>query len=126
MHLETFSAPNLQHRTASVAGTSISTSLRKDVGLVTSKGRIIRVHVSDLPAMSAGVSTNASSADKFLGLSGESVVGIADWLSDDTYALGTTNGVVKRLSGPFPDKEEVGLIGPKGRRQNSCLHRRRR
>ena len=100
-------------QTASVAGTSISTSLRKDVGLVTSKGRIIRVHVSDLPAMSAGVSTNASSADKFLGLSGESVVGIADWLSDDTYALGTTNGVVKRLSGPFPDKEEVGLIGLK-------------
>jgi DNA gyrase subunit A len=95
------------------SGKSLATSLRKDVGLVTSKGRIIRVHVSDLPALSAGVSTNASSADKFLGLSGESVVGIADWLSESTYAIGTANGVVKRLAGPFPDKEEVEVIGLK-------------
>jgi DNA gyrase subunit A len=95
------------------SGRSLATSLRKDVGLVTSKGRIIRVHVSDLPALSAGVSTNASSADKFLGLSGESVVGIADWLSESTYAIGTANGVVKRLAGPFPDKEEVEVIGLK-------------
>ena len=103
--------PSSQSQSGS--GSFISTSLRKDVGLVTSRGRILRVHVSDLPAMSAGVSTNASSADKFLGLSGESVVGIADWLSDATYAIGTNNGVVKRLSGPFPDKEEVEVIGLK-------------
>ena len=105
------SEPSSQSQSGS--GSFISTSLRKDVGLVTSKGRILRVHVSDLPAMSAGVSTNASSADKFLGLSGESVVGIADWLSDATYAIGTNNGVVKRLTGPFPDKEEVEVIGLK-------------
>jgi DNA gyrase subunit A len=95
------------------AGRSLTTSLRKDIGLVTSRGRIIRVHVSDLPALSAGVSTNASSADKFLGLSSESVVGLADWLSDKTYAIGTTNGVVKRLTGPFPDKDETEVIGLK-------------
>jgi DNA gyrase subunit A len=105
------SEPSSQSQSGS--GSFISTSLRKDVGLVTSKGRILRVHVSDLPAMSAGVSTTASSADRFLGLSGESVVGLADWLSDATYAIGTNNGVVKRLTGPFPDKEEVEVIGLK-------------
>jgi len=105
------SEPSSQSQSGS--GSFINTSLRKDVGLVTSKGRILRVHVSDLPAMSAGVSTTASSADKFLGLSGESVVGIAEWLSDATYAIGTSNGVVKRLTGPFPDKEEVEVMGLK-------------
>jgi len=105
------SEPSSQSQSRS--GSFMSTSLRKDVGLVTSRGRILRVHVSDLPAMSAGVSTTASSADKFLGLSGESVVGMADWLSDATYAIGTNNGVVKRLTGPFPDKEEVEVIGLK-------------
>jgi len=105
------SEPSSQSQSRS--GSFMSTSLRKDVGLVTSRGRILRVHVSDLPAMSAGVSTTASSADKSLGLSGESVVGMADWLSDATYAIGTNNGVVKRLTGPFPDKDEVEVIGLK-------------
>ena len=91
----------------------IQTSLRSDVGLVTTTGRIIRVHVSDLPSLSAGVSTNVSSADAFLGLSGESVVGIAEWDKEATYALGTSRGIVKRLSGPFPDKEEVAIIALK-------------
>jgi DNA gyrase subunit A len=92
---------------------SISTSLRSDIGLATSKGRMIQVHVSDLPTVSAGVSTSISSADEFLGLTGESVIGLADWTKNTTYALGTANGVVKRLIGPFIEKEELSLIALK-------------
>ena len=81
---------------------------------MTSKGRVIRVHVSDLPGLSAGVSSNASSADQFLGLSGESVVGVADWLSASTYGIGTANGVVKRLTGPLPRQGRGGSHWAKG------------
>ena len=93
--------------------TSINTTLRADIALITSAGRAIRVHVSDLPNITQGVSTKASSADEFLGLSKERVIAAVAWTSAETFALGTKHGVVKRLTGPLPDKEEVSVVSLK-------------
>lgn len=93
--------------------TVINTTLRADVALITSAGRAIRVHVSDLPSITQGVTTNASSADDFLGLSKEHVVAVASWTSTDTFAIGTKQGVVKRITGPYPDRDETKVIALK-------------
>ncbi|MGA1469719.1 MAG: DNA gyrase C-terminal beta-propeller domain-containing protein, partial [Aquiluna sp.] len=92
-------------------GASLSTSLRKDVGLVLEDGRAIQVHVSDLPTQAIGFSAE-NDASEFLGLK-SAVVGIVEWQAAKTYALGTRSGVVKRITGPLPDKHEVSLIALK-------------
>jgi DNA gyrase subunit A len=89
-------------------GTALSTSLRKDVGFVLEDGRAIQVHVSDLPTQAIGSSAE-NDASQFLGLQSP-VVGIVEWQSVKTYALGTRSGMVKRITGPLPDKHEVSLI----------------
>ncbi|MGA1767343.1 MAG: DNA gyrase/topoisomerase IV subunit A [Aquiluna sp.] len=92
-------------------GTALRTSLRKDVGFVLEDGRAIQVHVSDLPTQAIG-SIAENDASEFLGLQ-SAVVGIVEWQSEKTYALGTRSGVVKRITGPLPDKHEVSLISLK-------------
>ena len=92
-------------------GLQIPTTTRADVGFVTTRGRAIRVHVSDLPT-SDGISS-LSDATSFLGLSGESVVGLLPWAMDAGYAMGTALGVVKRISGPLPDRDDADLISLK-------------
>lgn len=92
-------------------GTTLGTSLRKDVGLVLEDGRAIQVHVSDLPTQAIGSSAE-NDASEFLGLKTQ-VVGIVEWQSEKTYALGTRSGVVKRITCPLPDKHEVSLISLK-------------
>ena len=86
---------------------------RSDVGFVTSSGRAIRVHVSDLPPLMQGAVGGSPTAEDFLGLKGEQVVGLIPWSSPATYALGTALGVVKRIEAPLPDREEVSLIALK-------------
>lgn len=93
-------------------GVEIETSLRADVGFLTSDARAIRVHVSDLPVKTPGVSGGIPAANEFLGIDKE-VVGVMPWASEETFALGTKAGVVKRFSGPLPDKNEVELIALK-------------
>ncbi|MGA1033099.1 MAG: DNA gyrase subunit A, partial [Aquiluna sp.] len=92
-------------------GNALRTSLRKDVGFVLEDGRAIQVHVSDLPTQAIG-SIAENDASEFLGLQ-SAVVGIVEWQSEKTYALGTRSGVVKRITGPLPDKHEVSLISLK-------------
>ncbi len=98
---------------------ALRTTMRSDVAVFTSKGRAIRVHVSDLPTGSLENQFLASQADEYLGLSSEEVIGISDWLSTETFAVGTRNGTVKRFEGPFPDKAEISFIGLK--EDDSCL-----
>ena len=83
---------------------SLSTSLRSDVGLILSDGTAVQVHVSDIPE-----SDNAIAASAFLGVK-SNVLGVIDWQSEEPIALGTASGVVKRITGPLPDKHEVSLI----------------
>ena len=87
-------------------GLAISTSLRSDIGIVLSDGKAIQVHVSDIPE------TKAIAAGKFAG-SKAKALGIIPWSDEITFALGTASGVVKRVTGPLPDKHEVSLIALK-------------
>lgn len=98
---------------ASDSGTKIATSLRADVGFVTSDAKAIRMHVSDLPTLTPGVSGTTPTATEFLGLERSEVVGVIPWSSEATFALGTKLGVVKRFVGPMPDRDEVDIIGLK-------------
>lgn len=84
-------------------GLSIATSLRSDIGIVLEDGKAIQIHVSDLPA------GKPISASKFAGVK-QKVLGIINWSSEETFAIGTANGIVKRITGPLPDKHEVSLI----------------
>jgi DNA gyrase subunit A len=88
-------------------------SLRSDVGFVLSDGRAVRVHVSDLPSFTPGVSGNLPGPEEYLGLSKQRVCGLIAWASAETYALGTALGTTKRFEGPLPDKDEVSLISLK-------------
>ena len=92
---------------------TFESTTRSDVGFITSQARAIRVHVSDLPALMQGSSGASPSAEDFLGLKSEQVVGLIPWSEAATYALGTAQGVVKRFDGPLPDKEEVSLVALK-------------
>ncbi|MCF8528500.1 MAG: DNA topoisomerase IV subunit A [Aquiluna sp.] len=89
------------------------TSLRSDVGLILSNGAAVRVHVSDLPSLTPGVSGNIPSAEDFIGVKDASVVGMVPWKLTGQYALGTAQGTVKRIEGELPDRDEVSLISLK-------------
>ncbi|MDG2497073.1 MAG: DNA topoisomerase IV subunit A [Aquiluna sp.] len=98
---------------------AIETTMRSDIALFTTKGRAIRIHVSDLPGGSAKTPFAAVEADKFLGLVGEEVIGVANWLTTDTFAVGTQNGTVKRFQGPLPDRDDVFFMSLKD--DDRCL-----
>ena len=87
-------------------GFAITTSLRSDIGIVLSDGKAIQVHVSDIP------DSKAIAAGKFAG-SKAKALGIIPWSDEITIAVGTAYGVVKRITGPLPDKHEVSLISLK-------------
>ena len=90
------------------AGLKIQTTTRADVGFVTTKGRAIRVHVSDLP--SSDGASHLSDATSFLGLPNERVVGLIPWALEAGYAMGTALGIVKRITGPLPDRDDTDVI----------------
>src|SRR5256885_1411172 len=93
-------------------------TVRGTVGLVTSAGRLIKLNVLELPAMPPGAGavslaggtpvTEFASFDR-----GETVVGLAamDSLVGDGLALGTAEGVVKRVLADYPqNRDEFELI----------------
>src|ERR1700759_3952225 len=93
-------------------------TVRGNVGLVTSAGRLIKLNVLELPAMPPGAGavslaggtpvTEFASFDR-----GETVVGLAamDSLVGAGLALGTTEGVVKRVLPDYPqNRDEFELI----------------
>jgi DNA gyrase subunit A len=102
---------------------AIRASVRGTIGVVTSAGRLIKLNVLEVPALppGAGVSGSASlaggtPATEFAELSrGETVVGLA---CVDTpgagVALGTAEGVVKRVLPDYPQaRDEFELIALK-------------
>jgi DNA gyrase subunit A len=92
----------------------IVTSTRKDLGVVTSTGKIHRIHVGDVP--SSGDEFDAAAGVKisdFLGLKGESYIGTFDISGALEIALGTKQGVVKRVAADYPARDEFEIIALK-------------
>ncbi|WP_153539026.1 DNA gyrase/topoisomerase IV subunit A [Actinomadura macrotermitis] len=98
----------------------VATTARSQVGVVTSAGRMIRVDVLDLPALPPVASppslAGGAPVTEYVDLEpGETVVGLgALEESGGGLALGTAQGVVKRVVPDFPaNRDEFEVIGLK-------------
>ena len=83
------------------------------MGLVTNDGVAHAVHLSDLPVSTPGFTQQLPEPESIIGVNNLRVVGVISWRSEETFALGTAQGTVRRVSGPLPDKQEVSLIALK-------------
>jgi DNA gyrase subunit A len=94
---------------------SVDTTTRGDIGAVTSAGRLVRFSPVDLPSVPGNAVQLAAGtrADQYLGLSGgEHVVGIVPLDGQTPIALGTAQGVVKRVSATeLGTKHDIEIIG---------------
>ncbi|MGI9824552.1 DNA gyrase/topoisomerase IV subunit A [Agromyces sp. Marseille-Q5079] len=96
----------------------IDTSSRAEIGAVTNLGRLIRftaVDVPMLPPTSVQLGAGVRIGD-YLALPNrdEKVLALVSLTSDRSIALGTKQGVVKRVSvGAYPNKPEFEVIGLK-------------
>ncbi|WP_439593356.1 DNA gyrase/topoisomerase IV subunit A [Microbacterium sp.] len=96
---------------------AVDTTTRGDLGAVTSLGRIVRFSPVDLPAVPGNSVQLAAGtrADQYLGLpSGEHVVAVVPLVDTPVIALGTAQGVVKRVAASeIANKHDVDLIALK-------------
>jgi DNA gyrase subunit A len=94
---------------------SIDTTSRSEIGAVTNRGRLLRFTPVDLPAVPpASVQLGAGARIRdYLGLtdSGERVLALVSLTSSDAVAIGTRQGVVKRVAaGAWPSRPDVEII----------------
>ena len=95
-----------------VLRTAVRTTARGAVAAVTSKGRMVRIAVLDLPALpptdgAPSLSGGVSVGELFLLEPGESVVALASLAPDAaTLAVGTAQGVVKRVAPDYPGNRD--------------------
>ncbi|MEY4102784.1 MAG: hypothetical protein RIR88_918 [Actinomycetota bacterium] len=106
------------HRTANDAIRSVaSTTRRGTLGAVTSLGRLVHfspVSLPGVPASSVSMAAGVTAGDYIELQSGESIVGLVMLTGDLTYALGTAEGIVKRIAADaFPAKSGNVIIGLK-------------
>lgn len=97
---------------------SVDATARGDLGAITTAGRIVRFSPVDLPSVPGNSVQLAAGtkADPYLGLSGtEHVVAIVSLTGDAPIALGTAQGVVKRVAASeLPaGKQDVEIIALK-------------
>ena len=94
---------------------SFASTTRSDVGFVTSKGRLLRIHVGDIPSSGESFEPGmAANAKTFLGLpKDEQVINLIELTDTNQIALGTKQGVVKRVLADYPVKDEFELISLK-------------
>ncbi|GAA1912197.1 DNA topoisomerase IV subunit A [Microbacterium aoyamense] len=96
---------------------AVDTTTRGDLGAVTSLGRIVRFSPVDLPAVPGNSVQLAAGtrADQYLALpTGEHVVAVVPLVDTPVIALGTAQGVVKRVSASeIANKHDVELIALK-------------
>ena len=92
----------------------VATTTRSDLVFVTSKGRGLRMHVADVPPADATDPGSFVKVDSFLGLSAdERLVFCFDASNSAPLALGTRQGVVKRVAAEYPVKDDFELISLK-------------
>lgn len=98
--------------------TTVDATIRGEVGAVTSKGRLVRFSPVDLPSVPAN-SVQLGAGVKlhdYIGLSdrSERIVTLVRLDDDTPLALGTAQGVVKRIvPSALPAKPELDIIGLK-------------
>jgi DNA gyrase subunit A len=97
---------------------SVVTTSRTEIGAVTNLGRLIRMSVLDLPVVPANSVQLAAGVriSDYLGLDSRSerVVGLTSLTAARPIALGTANGIVKRLTvGDFANKPDFEIISLK-------------
>jgi DNA gyrase subunit A len=90
----------------------IQTSTRQDIGFVTSLGKVHRIHSADVPSFGETFDPNQSvSAHEFLGLPKEErILTVFELNETAELALGTEQGVVKRVLADYPAKDEFEVI----------------
>ncbi|ACZ89777.1 DNA gyrase/topoisomerase IV subunit A [Streptosporangium roseum] len=98
----------------------VNSTVRGEVGVVTNQGRMIRVQVVDLPTLPPSANPPSLSGghpvSEYVTLSpGETVVGIGSLDPDGPgLALGTAQGVVKRVVPDYPaNRDDFEVIGLK-------------
>ena len=93
----------------------IETSTRKDIGFLTSAGRMIRIHAGDIPPVGETFDPNSAiKVNDFLGLRGEEkLIGVFDVSGTSEIALATAQGVIKRVAADYPSKDEFEMISLK-------------
>lgn len=98
---------------------SVDTTSRTDIGAITNLGRLIRLSPVDLPQVPANsiqLAAGTKVAD-YLALDAkrERVLGLVSLESSAPIALGTKQGVVKRVSpGDYPARSDFEVISLKG------------
>jgi DNA gyrase subunit A len=96
---------------------TIDTTSRAEIGAVTSLGRLIRFTSVDLPSVPANsvqLAAGARIADYLaLGNKKERVLGFVSLTAESPIALGTAQGVVKRVAPGFPSKPDFEIISLK-------------
>jgi DNA gyrase subunit A len=97
--------------------TTLDTTSRAEIGAVTSLGRLIRFTAVDLPSVPANsvqLAAGARISDYLaLGNKKERVLGLVSLTSEEPIALGTAQGVVKRVAPGFPAKPDFEIIALK-------------
>ena len=95
--------------------TVIQSTTRSDIGFLSADGVMHRVHASDIPASEDSFDSSSSiSAAEFLGLGEQNkLIGAFELGEDVVIAIGTKQGVVKRLAGDFLPKAEFEIISLK-------------
>ncbi len=97
---------------------TVTTTTRGELGAITSRGRLVRFTPVDLPAVpsnSVQLAAGARIAD-YLGLvdKKERVLGLVSLTSDRPIALGTAQGIVKRVTaGGYPNRPDFEVIALK-------------
>lgn len=93
----------------------VKTTTRSDIGFVTNLGRVVRIHVADIPAISDPTDVaGGAKASEFLGLAKKERLLHAFELGETTgLSVGTKLGTVKRLSADWPAKNEFEIISLK-------------
>ena len=94
---------------------SIQTSTRQDLGFVTSHGKVHRIHAADVPGFGEVFDAGqAVAAHDFLGLpKDEAILTVIELNETAELALGTEQGVVKRVVADYPAKDEFEVISLK-------------
>ncbi len=111
-------AVNVRRSKHDALRSEVETTRRGEVGAVTDTGRLIRMPVMDLPAVpvnSVQLAAGVKVGD-YLALDGkrEHVVGLVSLSSEVPIAIGTRQGVVKRVAaGAYPAKPDFEVIALK-------------